>query len=94
MYNIRGYYDRGKIVVNLVPTWNSFIGQFVHPIEGFGRGGIVNLALCKFHFIVEHENLMQDPSNNISIPTASVQTTRITKYMRRNAYEVTLSKIL
>ena len=32
MYNIHGYYDRGKL--------SSIIGQFVHPVggEGIGRG--------------------------------------------------------
>ncbi len=33
MYNIRGYYDRGKIVDKfMLLTWTSFIGQFVHPV--------------------------------------------------------------
>ena len=38
---IRGYYDSGKIVVNLgcLHGWISFIGQFVRPIEG--KGGLL-----------------------------------------------------
>ena len=31
------------------------------------EGGIVILARCKFHFIREHENMVQDPCNNISV---------------------------
>ena len=37
-----------------------FINQFVHPVGGKGMEGY-------FYFIREHENLVQDPSNNISI---------------------------
>ena len=36
MENIRGYYDTGKIIVNLafsLLTWTFFIGQSVHPVE-------------------------------------------------------------
>ena len=47
-----------------LPTWNSIIGQFIHPV-GRGGGGvkgvegvILNLARCKFHFIREHDNLV------------------------------------
>ena len=43
-----------------------------HPereeIGGKGAiGGIVILASCKYYFIRIHENMMQHPSNNISI---------------------------
>ena len=48
-------------------TWNSFIGQFVNPIEGGWKEGIVILARCKFHFIRENEDLVWDPSSNIPI---------------------------
>ena len=59
---------------------NSFIGQFVHP-EGWegvwmGKGDIeekvVLLACCMFHFIREHENLVQYPSNNKSITRSNI----------------------
>ena len=44
MYNIRGYYERGKIVVNLICN----IGEFLHPeggdwVKGVD-GGIIILA--------------------------------------------------
>ena len=44
-------------------TWTSFIGQFLHPLGGQGRGkgggwGIVILANYKFHFIRVHDNLV------------------------------------
>ena len=54
-------------------TWNSFISQFVHPVGEEGMGYrcwmryIVILARTKFHFIIVHDNLVQDPSNNKSI---------------------------
>ena len=37
-------------------------------------GGIVILASCEFHFISEHENLLQHPSNNISIAKILIMT--------------------
>ena len=42
----------------------SFIGQFVYPVErertdsGGGEEGIVNLASCMFHFVIEHKKLL------------------------------------
>ena len=53
--------------------WVSFIGQFVYPVEGEGMGyrvlmgGIIILASCEYQFNKVHENLVQHPSNNISI---------------------------
>ena len=38
-------------------------------------GGIAILARYVFHFIIEHENMVQDPSNNISISTARAKKT-------------------
>ena len=35
-------------------------------------GGIVILDSCGYHFIRVHENLVQHPSNNISITRASI----------------------
>ena len=49
------------------------IGQFVHPVgmelmvQGLWTGWIVILANCEYYFIREHENLVQYPTNNISI---------------------------
>ena len=44
-------------------TWNSFIGQFFHPVGGDRVKGwkreIVILARCVFHFIREHKNFIQ-----------------------------------
>ena len=56
-------------------TWTSLIRQFVHSVNegrGFGKGGEFEyryLASCTHHFIREHENSIQHPSNNISIDT-------------------------
>ena len=50
--------------INLL-IWTSFIGQFG---KGGWIGGIVILASCEHNFIRVHENLVQYPSNNISIP--------------------------
>ena len=51
--------------------FTSFIGQFVHPVgrEGVKGGGWgINISdSCEKHFIRVHENLVQHPSNNISI---------------------------
>ena len=47
-----------------LPTRNSLIGQFVHPVEGEGmglngrKGVIVIVAHCVFHFIRGYENLV------------------------------------
>ena len=53
---------------------NSSIGQFVHPVGGEGWGkrgrlGVCYFASCEYPFIRVHENLVQYPSNNISIST-------------------------
>ena len=64
MKNIRGYYDRGKIQVYLGSyriNSLSFIGQFVHPVEGegkdrnfsplqiFGLGNLHKIKLAVYH---------------------------------------------
>ena len=58
IWNIRGYYDRGKIVVH----GTRFLVNFVRRVGGRGTGRwkrwFVILACCKFHFIREHENLV------------------------------------
>ena len=44
--------------------------------EGMGKGnegGFVILASCKHHFFRVHENLVQHPSNNISLVKEHVQ---------------------
>ena len=62
-----------KLLSILLLTCNAFHGQFVHPVEGEGKGymrlmvGIVILASWEFHFLREQENVVQHPSNNISI---------------------------
>ena len=70
----RGYYDRGKFFRQFsLLTCNFLIVQLFQPEGGEGmglrrlKGGIVILARCRFHFISEHKNLVQDPSNNTSI---------------------------
>ena len=52
--------------------WASFIGQFVHPEVGEDIGKKVGgcffiLVSKKYHCIRERENLVQHPSNYISI---------------------------
>ena len=56
----------GKFVVNLAC---SFIGLFIHPVDGdgVGKGCIIVLASYEHYFIKVHENLVQHPCNNISI---------------------------
>ena len=47
-----------------------YIGKLVHPVEGEGvngEWGIVILASWEYYFIRLLENLVQHPSNNISI---------------------------
>ena len=39
MYNVRGYYNREKIVNNI--TWISFIDQLIYPVWGRGWGKMV-----------------------------------------------------
>ena len=68
-YRIRGYIDRGKFVVNL----GCYYGPH-HPVRGWGgvKGwiwGIIILASCEYYFFRVNENLLQRPSNNISIIT-------------------------
>ena len=50
-----------------LPTWTSFIVQFVPPGSGKGVGGNVILTSCKYHFIRVYNNLAQHPSNDTSI---------------------------
>ena len=76
MWNIRGYYDRGKIVGNISLFPLSFISQFVNAVGVVGNLAtgevIVILARCKFHFIREHENLVSDPSINKCIVQGTI----------------------
>ena len=43
-------------------------------------GCIVILARYEFHFIGEHENLVQDPSNNISTTVANMSKFHVQTY--------------
>ncbi len=43
------------------------IGRAVYPVGGEGTGAIVILARYGLHFIMEHDNLVYDPSINKSI---------------------------
>ena len=68
-YRICGYND-GKICRQLrLLIWTSFIGQFVHPVGGNGMYGGLDgrYSSWEYHFIRLHINLVQHPSNNISI---------------------------
>ena len=57
--DIHGYINSRKFVVNLVCLYGPHL-----LIQG-RKGGIVNLSNCEHHFIREHENLVQHPSNNL-----------------------------
>ena len=46
---------------------DDIIGGKLSSFKNANVGGIVILARCEFHFIKEHETLVQHPSNNISI---------------------------
>ena len=58
---------------NLLLIWTSFVGQLVFPVRGEAigsmgwMGDLVILASCEYYFYRVHENLVQHPSNNISI---------------------------
>ena len=63
----------------------SSIGQFGHPEMGEDEikgvdGGIVISAGCKHQFIRVHENLVQHPSNNLSIANYYVLTKLYSKF--------------
>ena len=63
MENVRGYYDKGKIVVDLrcyLPC-HLLVSSFIQQEETRMRK-IVILAHYKLNFIKEHENLVQDIS--------------------------------
>ena len=71
---IRRYIDREKLVVNLgchnVPVYwsvRSSISDWMGWGKRGGYWGIVILSSCEYHFIRVHENLVQHPSNNMSI---------------------------
>ena len=45
--------------------WTSVCGQLGQRV--WGKGGGWGISLFKYHFITVHKNLVQHPSNNISI---------------------------
>ena len=51
--------------------WILFISQLIHPV-GYRMGEEVLLASCEHNFIRVHNNLLQHPSNNISIEILSI----------------------
>ena len=79
--------------------WTSFIGQFVQGGRGLGKelmGDMVIFASFEYYFIRVHENLMQHPSNNISIgrynidsltPLKLYNETRMTTSIRSKAHK-------
>ena len=52
-----------ELIYKLVRSSRRSGGDWVKGVEG----EIVILAHCVFHFIRVHDNLVQHPSNNISI---------------------------
>ena len=77
MINGRGINIGYRIYMDIITgenmiIWTLFIGQCVYPFEGKGVGikwveRIVILDSCEYYLIRVHENLVQHPSNNISI---------------------------
>ena len=66
---ISGCIDRRKLVVNQGCYHGPYmyIGQFVNP------GGGCKVLFFSHYFIRVHENLVQHPSNNISINNVLVE---------------------
>ena len=63
----------GKFVVYLTCYYGPFFGHCVHPVGGKRMDkGLVISASCEDHFIRVHENLVQHPSKNISIPLLDI----------------------
>ena len=67
------FVDILTLILRLV-ILNSFIGQFVHPVDGFRilminwvNGFFFILASWEYNFIRVHENMVQYPSNYILI---------------------------
>ena len=64
MYAIRGYNDRGKIVINNMNLIYWSVRQrgedWVEEVDGGNSS-------CEYYFIRVSENLVQYPSNDISI---------------------------
>ena len=71
--NYTWIYWQGKICRQFgLLIWTSLIGQIILLVRGGGGiqlvgGSIVIAASREYYFIRVHENLMQHPSNNISI---------------------------
>ncbi len=60
--NIHGYCRHFRLL-----TCNSFIGQFVHPVEWEGMEALLFYPFACFTSLENNENLVQAPSNNTSI---------------------------
>ena len=86
--DIRGYYDRKKIVVNLACQHgtNLLVSSFIQYERRGLREGIVHLARCVFHFIREHENLVYYPSNNLFINIFTSWMTPERNYVHSNPH--------
>ena len=64
---IRGYIDRGNLSSILIAYMDLFCWTISY--SSVREGDRVNryLASCEYHIIRVHENLVQHPSNNLSI---------------------------
>ena len=59
MYNIRGYFDRGKIFINIGCYIYLLISSIIQEGRKLGKGwGIIILARNEFYLIRVHGNLM------------------------------------
>ncbi len=70
MYNIRGQ-EKNCHQLRLQYSL-AFISQPIYPVGREGMGEIVILARYRVYFIIEHKNLVYDPSNNKSILTNNI----------------------
>ncbi len=67
-YIICGYIDRGKYFSSFqVAKIDLIICQFVNPVRGDGLMGLSLFNQLRVNFFKIHKNLVQYPSNNISI---------------------------
>ena len=68
---------QGKLSSIQVAT--SFIGKFVHPVEGVnGLDERINiLAHYKVLFVILYDDLVQDPSNNRSVYSKYIHYSRL-----------------
>ena len=77
MKYIHGYTEKENLQLIQLANTELVYCSLVNLVEGewvdWGVGGMVILASYEFHFIRIHENMMQHPSNNISVVVAPLK---------------------